>query len=153
LHIALKFLRIRLFEAEKPKFRAAYFKLWIEIMNARKKFALAMGISSLAALPLMSALVTVQVPAPAVSVNVGVVPDTYVWDGDEYVGVVGSQYYYLGPGNVWLVMDTPRLARFHDWERGHADWHSRAIENVRFRTDAHGHDVPRHDDRDHNHHW
>jgi hypothetical protein len=73
------------------------------------------------------------------------VPDDYVWDGYEYVGVVGGQYYYLGAGNVWLVCEPFRLERFHGWERGHPDWHVHAIRNERYRTDSHGHYQPRHD--------
>lgn len=89
----------------------------------------------------------VVAPAPAVEVTVGV-PDDYVWDGYEYVGVVGDQYYYLGPGNVWLVADPFRLDRFHGWERGHADWRAHAIRNDRYRADRSGHVHPR-NDRDH----
>src|ERR1700753_2921254 len=44
-----------------------------------------------------------------------VVPDDYTWDGYEYVGLVGDQYYYLGPGSVWIVCDPVRLQRFHVW--------------------------------------
>jgi hypothetical protein len=130
-------------------------------MKTAKKFAIAIGVSSLAVLPLLAGpVVTVQVPAPAVqvvvpapvvtvpapavTVDVGV-PDTYVWDGVEYVGVIGGQYYYLGSGNVWLAFDADRAARFHDWERVHADWRDHAIRNELYRHDAHGHDVPRHD--------
>src|SRR5581483_2144672 len=54
----------------------------------------------------------VVAPAPVVTVIVGVL-DSYVWDGDEYVGVVGSDYYYLGPDNVWVICDPVRLGRFH----------------------------------------
>jgi len=75
------------------------------------------------------------------------VPDDYVWDGYEYVGVVGDQYFYLGPGNVWLFCDPFRLDRFHGWERGHADWRAHAIRNDRFRADRNGHIQPRRDDR------
>lgn len=120
-----------------------------------------MGISGLAALPLMAGpaivvqvpapVVTVQVPAPAppaVTVDIAV-PDTYIWDGVEYVGVVGGQYYYLGPGDVWLSLDADRLARWHDWEKIHADWRDHAIRNDLYRHDAHGHVVPRHDDVSH----
>lgn len=70
------------------------------------------------------------------------VPDAYVWDGVEFVGVVGDQYYYLGPGDVWLICDAGRLDRFHGWERGHGDWRDHAIRNDRFRRDAHGHAQP-----------
>jgi hypothetical protein len=123
-------------------------------MKTRTKVVIAMGISSLATLKLMSGPsvgITVQVPVPpppSITVEVGV-PDAYVWDGDEYVGVIGSQYYYLGPDKVWLVCDPPRLARFHDWERGHVDWREHAIRNEKFRRDAHGHDHPWHEDHGH----
>jgi hypothetical protein len=70
------------------------------------------------------------------------VPDNYVWDGVEFVGVVGGAYFYLGPGNVWLACGPDRLERFHGWERYHADWRDHAIRNDRFRTDAHGHVQP-----------
>lgn len=83
----------------------------------------------------------VVAPAPPVTMEVGV-PDYYVWDGVEFVGVIGPTYYYLGPGDVWLVMDAPRLARFHTWESMHADWRTHATVNVKYRTDAHGHAVP-----------
>lgn len=89
----------------------------------------------------------VVVPAPGITVTIGV-PDTYVWDGYEYVGVVNGQYYYLGPGNAWMVMPPDRLVRFHDWERGHSDWRDHAIHNELYRRDAQGHDHPapqRHD--------
>ena len=75
------------------------------------------------------------------------VPDDYAWDGVEYVGFVGDQYFYLGPGNVWLVCEPFRLERFHGWERGHADWRAHAIRNDRFRSDRNGHVQPRRDDR------
>jgi hypothetical protein len=90
----------------------------------------------------------VQVPAPAVTVEAAV-PDSYVWDGTEFVGVVGDQYYYLGAGNVWLPFDSVRVARFHDWEKVHADWRTHVTRNELYRHDAHGHDVPRHDDHGH----
>jgi hypothetical protein len=90
-------------------------------------------------------VVTVSVPAPppplAVTVQV-VAPDSYYWDGYENVGVVGDQYYYLGPGNVWMVMDADRLHRFHDWEGKNPDWHSHAIHNEKYRTMDHAHDRP-----------
>ena len=73
------------------------------------------------------------------------VPDSYAWDGYEYVGFVGDQYYYLGPGHVWLFCEPFRLERFHGWERGHADWRSHAIRNDRYRTDRNGHVQPRRD--------
>jgi hypothetical protein len=71
-------------------------------------------------------VVEVGVPGPVVEVGV---PDSYVWDGYEYVGLVGGTYYYLGPGGGWLVCDDFRLGRFHGWERSHPDWHRHAIRN------------------------
>jgi len=88
--------------------------------------------------------VVVAAPPPVVEVAPPVVevPDSYVWDGVEFVGVVGGAYFYLGPGDVWLACDPVRLERFHGWERYHADWRDHAIRNDRFRTDAHGHVQP-----------
>jgi hypothetical protein len=71
----------------------------------------------------------VDVAAPDAVVSVGV-PDYYVWDGVEYVGMVGGTYMYLGPGGTWLVCDSVRLGRFHGWERGHPDWRRTAIHNM-----------------------
>jgi hypothetical protein len=127
-------------------------------MKTTKIIALSIGITTLATVAAVSGpSVTIQVgvpapppvvvaPAPAVTVEVGV-PDTYVWDGYEYVGVVGTDYFYLGPGDVWLPLDAPRMARWHDWERGHADWRFNAIRNERYRHDAHGHEAPMRDSR------
>jgi hypothetical protein len=68
-------------------------------------------------------------PPPEAVVTVGV-PDSYVWDGVEFVGVVGGQYMYLGPGGGWLVCEPFMLDRFHGWERGHPDWRRTAVHNV-----------------------
>ena len=89
----------------------------------------------------------VVVGPPMVEVAPMMVPDSYAWDGYEYVGLVGDQYYYLGPGNVWLFCEPFRLDRFHGWERGHADWRDHAVRNDRYRTDRNGHVQPRRDDR------
>ena len=88
--------------------------------------------------------VTVGLPvvtfaAPAVVVEDPVmVPETYVWDGQEEVGFVGGQYFYLGAGNVWLVAGPDRLAYFHGWERGHPDWRDHAVRNDHYRKDSRG---------------
>jgi hypothetical protein len=124
-------------------------------MNA--KLIAVLGVTILATCTLMSGpLVVVQPPVivvtpvvpapviPSVTVTVGV-PDDYVWDGTEFVGLVGTQYFYLGPDHVWLSLDAHRLARFHDWEKVHADWRLHAIRNDQYRRDAHGHEVPFHD--------
>jgi hypothetical protein len=88
-------------------------------------------------------------PAPAVTVEVGV-PDYYVWNGFEFVGVIGGGYFYLGPGHVWIACDPVRLGRFHDYERVHPDWHGHAVVNERYRRDARGNDHPWHKE-DHGH--
>ena len=96
----------------------------------------------------------IVVPPPPV-VTVDVVPDYYVWDGDEYVGVVGDQYVCLGPGDVWLPMPRERIVFFHDWESHHHDWREHAIENERYRSDSHGKVHPwkeHHQDHDSGHH-
>jgi len=86
--------------------------------------------------------------APALVVEAPVmVPETYVWDGVENVGVVNGQYFYLGAGDVWLVADGDRLERFHGYERDHPDWRDHGIRNDRYRKDAHGHEQPRHDEK------
>lgn len=82
-------------------------------------------------------------PVDVVATEPVMIPDTYVWDGYENVGLVGGQYYYLGAGNVWLVADPFRLERFHGWEGGHPGWRDHAIQNDRFRTDRNGHFQPR----------
>jgi hypothetical protein len=127
-------------------------------MKTNRLILAVLGFSTLAALPSMAGVgIQINVPAPVVTipapavtvqtpaVTVGV-PDSYVWDGTEYVGMVGGAYLYLGPGDVWLPMDGPRLARFHDWAHGHADWQSHAIHNDRYRAHADAHATPMHDD-------
>jgi hypothetical protein len=81
-------------------------------------------------------------PGPVVVAGPVMVPDDYTWDGVEYVGLVGDQYYYLGPGNMWLLAEPFRLERFHGWERDHRDWREHAVHNDRFRTDHNGHVQP-----------
>jgi hypothetical protein len=98
--------------------------------------------------------VVVRSPAPVQpSITVVAVPDAYVWDGDEYVGMVGSQYYYLAPNQVWIPLTSDRAVYFHDWEKHHKDWVKQAIKNEKYRRDAEGHEHPwkhhDHDDYDH----
>jgi hypothetical protein len=144
---------------------AAHFKLNQTHMKTKNIALAMMGFSSLVTLTLSAApLISIQVPAPAVTVQVPApvvpavtvettVPDTYAWDGSEYVGMVGSQYFYLGAGNVWMPLDTIRIARWHDWQRIHADWRTHMVRNDLYRRDVHGHTVPLRDDhaRDINH--
>ena len=62
------------------------------------------------------------------------VPASYVWDGRQFVGAVGNQYYYLGPGNVWIPMDRNRMRDFRMWERANPHWRAWATPNVRYRS-------------------
>src|ERR1700722_10773315 len=164
MHFALKALRrFWVLKHGNGNLMAAHFRLNVssvikiqtfEIMK-RNKILFALGVSSLTlALGLVSGCVVepngrvgvgVELQSPIVVDTTVGVPDDYVWDGYEYIGVVGDQYYYLGPGNVWLVADPVRLDRFHGWERVHGDWRAHAIRNDRFRNDSHGHYQPRHD--------
>ena len=91
-------------------------------------FASIAAVATACSVSFTPARVYVPPPAPVV-VTVGV-PDSYAWDGVEYVGVVGGQYMYLGPGGGWLVCDSFRLDRFHGWERGHPDWRRTAVRNA-----------------------
>ena len=70
-------------------------------------------------------------PAAMAPPLVAIVPDSYVWDGFEFVGEFGGGFYYFGPGGAWVACDPVRLERFHGWERGHPDWRSGAIRDRR----------------------
>ena len=75
-------------------------------------------------------MVVVQ-PAP-----VAYVPESYVWVGQTPYGWVGNQYCYWN-GNGWYACRPEHMARFHEWERGHADYRSHAVHYER------GHDLRR----------
>jgi hypothetical protein len=89
--------------------------------------------------------VPVVVAPPTVAVTVA--PDDYYYDGTEYVGIVGGQYYYLGPDNAWVVMDSGRLHRFNDWQRDHADWRTHSVHNDKYRGHVPARAQPMHEDR------
>ena len=72
-------------------------------------------------------------PPPLYAVP-SMVPETYFWDGFEYVGIVGSQCFYLGVGNVWLICEPFRIERFYGWQRNHPDWRYHGVHNDRYRT-------------------
>jgi hypothetical protein len=72
-------------------------------------------------------------PAPVVVQSTVMIPDYYVWDGYEYVGVVGTQYCYLAPGLIWVSCEPWREHRFHDWEHRNPRWRDHAVRNDRFR--------------------
>lgn len=65
------------------------------------------------------------------------VPAGYVWDGSEYVGQVGGKYYYLGPRNTWVALDTTRQHHFQDWQQKNPNWQSHEIRNTHYQ----GHDM------------
>jgi hypothetical protein len=95
----------------------------------------------------------VVAPVPPVYVvpqTVYVVPDSYVWDGYEYVGYANGGYFYLS-GSIWLPLERSRYERFHAWERHHSDWRSHAIRNEHYRGGNHGYDrnFDRHHDNGH----
>jgi hypothetical protein len=94
--------------------------------------------------PPQSPTVIITGPAPPPpAVTVVIVPDYYVWDGDEYVGMVGDQYYYLGPGNAWIVLDPVRFHRFQIYVHDHPDWHGHMTHNVKYRNQDRDHDRDR----------
>ena len=89
----------------------------------------------------------VAVTAPAIAATtpvIEVVPETYVWDGFEFVGEVGGVQVFLGPEGGWHHFEAARQERFHGWEHDHADWRNHAVHNDKFR--GHGKEAPRHDD-------
>lgn len=98
-------------------------------------FALALACMAGPSIIITPPTVVVSAPPPVVVSPAPVlVPDSYFWDGTEYVGIVGTQYYYLGPGNVWIIMDAPRLHRFQVWQKSNPDWRSHSVHNTRYRN-------------------
>ena len=67
-----------------------------------------------------------------VSVNVFYIPESYIWDGNEYVGWVGDRYVYYN-GNRWYACGPEQMARFHEYGRSHPDWRSRSYRYERDR--------------------
>lgn len=72
-------------------------------------------------------------PSPAVVAPAPVyAPDSYIWDGYEYVGLANGQYVYWNAG-VWLPCGPVILGRFHGWERYHPGWRRGAFRYERGR--------------------
>lgn len=115
-------------------------------MKTIQKLAILMGVTSVAAVSVFAdpatPAATVAAPAPAAGLMVGAVPDKYAWDGSEYVGCIGSQYYYLNQRKYWVPMDRQHQTHFQSWQKSHADWQGHAVLNVNYRHDANGHVVP-----------
>jgi hypothetical protein len=66
-------------------------------------------------------------------------PDSYIWDGYEYVGVYDDTYYYLGPNDQWMRCEPWREHRFRDWEHSNPDWRNHARRNDRKSRDGKRH--------------
>lgn len=95
-----------------------------------------MGSALALAYPWSVPAATVVIPPPVVMTTTPV-PETYVWDGAEYIGMVNGQYYYLGPGSVWIPMDSPRMNRFHAWQHSNPNWQAHVTRNTRYRNTNH----------------
>lgn len=98
---------------------------------------IALALCGVAAVTLMSGCVVggyggVAVEAPTPAATVVMYPDHYVWDGYEYIGIIGSHYYYWGPHRLWIPCEPFRVQRFHQWERHHPDWQRHATRNEDF---------------------
>ena len=71
-------------------------------------------------------------------------PESYVWDGSEYVGLYGDQHVYWNSG-TWDVCGAVMLERIHGWETDHPAWRSEAVSYYRGRDPVpviHGLAVP-----------
>ena len=122
-------------------------------MKTKSKIAIIMGITSIAALPIMASPIvateTPMVPAatvpaatPAAGLEAGAVPSSYVYDGSTYVGLVGNQYYCLNVHKCWVPMNQTETTRFVAWQRSHPDWQAHTTKNLNFRKDADGKIIP-----------
>jgi hypothetical protein len=89
-------------------------------MKTTRKFALALVIFCMGTPALMTGCVYEGPPANVAVV--GIVPDYCFWDGFEYVGWYGGQYYYWGPNRVWIGCDPVRVQRVNVWVNAHPDW-------------------------------
>lgn len=80
----------------------------------------AFGAVCFAALTLASGCADKDPPPPPPGVAViGFVPDYCFWDGYEYVGWYGDQYYYWGPRRVWIICDPVRVEHVSVWMKTH----------------------------------
>ena len=105
----------------------------------------AMGLTLAAGLPCIAGPTVAEVtPRPVLitTAPVAEVPTVYVWDGSEYVGQVGANYYYLGPNKTWVKFDKPRQDRFDDWQKKNPGWRSHQIQNTRYRAHDMGQSHP-----------
>lgn len=104
--------------------------------NFKSIISLAAIVSAVSLTNYCTAAVSGKVVVNPTPVMTPAFPNSYVWDGRQYVGLVGNQYYYLGPGNAWVMMDPARMNHFRGWSRANPNWRNRAIRNTRYRTMA-----------------
>jgi hypothetical protein len=122
---------------------AARSKLKSGRMKTTSKVALALMASGAVITGLTGGCADKEPPPPPPHVAViGFVPDYCFWDGYEYVGWYGDQYYYWGPGRVWLICDPVRVQRVTVFINAHPDWSKRARPNLQYPVDASGHPQP-----------
>lgn len=98
-------------------------------MKTARKVALALAAGGIACLALTIGCADKEPPPPRYAV-VEVFPDYYFWDDYEYIGWVGSRYYYWGPANSWIICDPVRVQRIVVWQQAHPDWRQQATPNV-----------------------
>ena len=95
------------------------------------KIIRALAASGLAALVLTAGCADKGPPPPPPGVAVvGFAPDYCFWDGYEYAGWYGGEYYYWGPRQVWVVCDPVRSQRVNVWVKTHPDWRARTVPTV-----------------------
>ncbi len=94
-------------------------------MKTTLKLVPALVISGLAALAITSGCTDKEPPPPPPNVAVvGFLPDYCFWDGYEYIGWVGTDYYYWSPRHVWVISDPVRVQRANVWMKAHPEWAS-----------------------------
>ncbi|HZI32723.1 MAG TPA: hypothetical protein VFF11_10295 [Candidatus Binatia bacterium] len=130
-------------------------------MKTTSKVALTLAASGMAILGLTAGCADDGPPPPPPRVAVvGFVPDDCFWDGYEYVGWYGDQYYYWGPEHVWIICDPVRVQRVNVWISDHPHWRTQARPSVQYQVKVaeqphpsplRAPTVKRGQDRDHNH--
>lgn len=86
------------------------------------QFFRAGAVSALVALAVVSGCADKNPPPPPNVAVVGFVPDYCFWDGCEYIGWIGYDYYYWAPARrVWVICDPVRVQRADVWLQSHPD--------------------------------
>ena len=111
-------------------------------MKTTSKISLALVASGMAIIGLTAGCADSEPsPPPRVAV-VGFVPDYCFWDGYEYVGWYGDDYYYWGPHRTWIICDPIRVQHVKVYVQDHPNWGTRVRPNVQYPVDANGHPHP-----------